>query len=82
MRSLMRFLKGPPVHPRHVEERLKLGASGCQLVAIAVVGAAYIAPEFNPALGASPGITAAAAFVAAIVEGVAMKLLCYIPVAP
>jgi len=66
MRFLKRFLKGPPVHPRHKEERLKLGASGCQLVAIAIVGAAYIAPEFNSNLGASPGITASAAFVAAI----------------
>ncbi len=82
MRFLKRFLKGLPVHPRHKEERLKLGASGCQLVAIAVVGAAYIAPEFNHALGASPGITAAAALLAAMLEGVAMKLLRYIPVAP
>jgi hypothetical protein len=52
------------------------------LVAIAIVGAAYIAPEFNHSLGASPGTTAAAAFIAAMLEGVAMKLLRYIPVAP
>lgn len=77
----MWLLRWPQAHPRHVEERVKLGASGLQLVAIALVGAAYIAPIFNPGLGAPVGITAAAAGIAALLEGAAMILLRYIPVA-
>lgn len=78
-RSVLHFLKWYPAPAKHTEERLKLGAGGCQLVAIALVGSAYIAPLFNVSLGASIGVTAAAAGVAALLEGAAMKLLGYIP---
>ena len=61
---------------------MKLGAGGCQLIAIALVGAAYIAPVFNPSLGATIGTTFLAAIVAVAFEGAAMWLLRYIPFAP
>ena len=66
-------------HPKHNEERLKLAAGGCQLIAIAVVGTAFIAPLFNPAMSAPYSRIIGAAVVAAILEGVAMKLLGYLP---
>ena len=69
-------------HPKHTEERIKLAASGLQLLAIALVGAAFIAPMFNSSLGAPAWITAPAAFVAALLEGAAMIILRYIPVSP
>ena len=78
----MRRLRMPPLHPRHKEERLKLGAGGCQLIAIALVGAAYIAPVFNPSLGATIGTTFLAAVIAVAFEGAAMWLLRYIQFAP
>ena len=78
----MRRPRMPPLHPRHREERLRLGAGGCQLIAIALVGAAYIAPVFNPSLGATIGTTAAAAVIAVAFEGAAMRLLRYIPFTP
>ena len=81
-RFVLRFLKWYPAAAKHSEERLKLAAGGCQLIAIALVGAAYIAPMFNTSLGASIWVTAAAAGVAALLEGVAMKLLGYIPIVP
>ena len=71
----------PPRDPKHTEERLKLLAGGFQLLAIAIVGAAFIAPLFNNALGASARTTLQAALVAAVLEGAALFLLRCIPIA-
>jgi hypothetical protein len=81
MLSLVRFLGWYPAPAKHIEERLKLGAGGIQLVAIALIGSAFIAPLFNPSLHATGWRPAAAAAVAALLEGAALKLLGYIPVA-
>lgn len=72
----------PPFHPWNKEERLKLGAGRCQMIAIALVGAVHIAPVFNPNLGATIGTASAAAVIAAAFEGAAMWLLRYVPFAP
>jgi len=67
-------------HPKRNEERLKLAAGGCQLVAIAIVGAAFIAPLFNTILNPPYTRMLGAAVVAAILEGVAMILLGFVPI--
>ena len=73
-------LRLPPRNPKHTEERLKLLAGGFQLLAIAIVGAAFIAPLFNATLGAPTQTTNQAAFVAALLEGAALFLLRCIPI--
>ena len=66
-------------YPRRKEERIKLAASGCQLLAIAIIGSGFIAPLFNPALDAPHARLYAAAATAAVLEGIAMILLGFIP---
>ena len=67
-------------HPKRNEERLKLGAGGCQLIAIAICGAAFIAPLFNTTLNPPYARMFGAAVVAAVLETIAMRLLGYLPI--
>ena len=71
----------PPRAPKHTEERLKLAASGLQALAIALFGAAIVAPLLvtHAALGWTNAITA---FTASIAEGAAFELLRYSPTSP
>lgn len=77
---LRQRLQLPPRNPKHTEERLKLLASGLQLLAIAIVGSAFIAPLFNATLGAPARTTLQAAFVAGLLESAALFLLRCIPI--
>lgn len=78
--SLRHRLLLPPRNPKHIEERLKLLASDLQLLAIAIVGSAFIAPLFNATLGAPHQVTIQAAVIAVLCESAALILLRYIPI--
>jgi hypothetical protein len=75
----MRLSGMPDTTPRHREEMLRLAASGFQLLALALIGGALIAPLFNPAIGAPWSTTLSAAVAGGLSEGAAFLALLYIP---
>ncbi|WP_215767214.1 hypothetical protein [Gluconobacter cerinus] len=68
----------PPNSTQHITERVKLFASGCQSLALAILGAGIVAPLFT---GAAVPMwqRLAAALAAAAFEIAAWTLLGYIP---
>lgn len=75
----MRLLGMPDTTPRHREEMLRLAASGSQLLALALIGGALIAPLFNTALAAPWTTTLSAAIAGGLSEGAAFVAVLYIP---
>ena len=75
----MRLPGMPDTTPRHREEMLRLAASGSQLLALALIGGAYVAPLFNTALSAPWTTTLSAAVAGGLSEGAAFIALLYIP---
>ena len=67
--------------PKHVEERLKLGASGLQASAITLFAGVVLAPLLNTSLVTQPWATILAALSSGLAELAAFKLLAYTPVA-
>ncbi|WP_231866542.1 hypothetical protein, partial [Acetobacter malorum] len=68
----------PPLSDQHITERLKLAASGCQSLALALFGAGVISPLFA-ALNTPWYYRLAAFFAASISERAALELLRYLP---
>ena len=75
----MRLPPKPPHAPKHSEERLKLAASGLQALALTLFAAVLIAPLLNTSLTAPLWAKVATAVVASMAEGLAFRLLGYIP---
>ena len=71
--------KLPPPARKHTEERLKLAASGLQLLALALFGAGLLAPLFNSALTDPLWAKAVISILAGLAESAAFKALRYIP---
>ena len=76
----MKWIHLPPLSGKHIEERLKLAASGLQAVAITLLAGVVLAPELNASLSAPLWTKIAAGTVAGLCELAAFKLLAYIPV--
>lgn len=69
----------PPWRPKHREERLKLLASGLQLLVVALFAGVAVAPLVNDALRVPLWGYAAAGAAAVALELLALALLRYIP---
>lgn len=61
-------------------ERFKMMANGLQVIALGILGAAIIAPLFNPALKPSFLVRAGGGVVAGLVELLALRVIGYISV--
>lgn len=68
----------PPLSDQHITERLKLAASGCQSLALALFGAGVISPLFT-ALNTPWTYRVVAGLLAAILERAALEFPRYIP---
>ncbi len=75
----MRFSDKPPLAPKHIEERIKLAASGLQALTLALLAAVVLAPELNVSLVAPLWAKIVAGAVAGLAELCAFVLLGYIP---
>jgi hypothetical protein len=76
----MKWIRRPPLSAKHIEERLKLAASGLQAVAITLLAAVILAPALNAGLNAPLWAKAVASLVLGFCELAAFLLLAYIPV--
>ena len=79
---VLHLIIGKYDNPAIRAERCKLMAGGCQLIAIGVLGAAVVAPIFNPALHPGVGTRAFGGLAAAMIELLALRILGYSVVAP
>jgi hypothetical protein len=77
----MSWTERPSLAPKHIEERLKLAASGLQAVTITLLAGVVLAPELNTSLTAPLWSKVTAGAIAGVCELAAFKLLAYIPVA-
>jgi hypothetical protein len=59
-------------------ERYKMLANACQVIALGILGAAIIAPAFNPGLKPSIFTRLGGGVIAALVELLAMRIIGYI----
>jgi len=75
----MKLPSPPPVSPKHIEERLKLAATGLQNLALMIFATVVIAPLLNPAMAVSTWVAMLAFGVAGAAEVSAFLLLRYIP---
>ena len=72
----------PPFSPKHLEERLRLLATGFQNAALAVLLGVLILPAFNGSPVLSFPVRLGAFVIAGITESLALILLRYIPQPP
>jgi protein-S-isoprenylcysteine O-methyltransferase Ste14 len=77
----MKLPDKPPLTPKHIKERLKLGAGGLQALALALFIGILIAPRLNASVVAPIWVQAAAFLVVGAAEISAFILLRYIPTA-
>lgn len=75
----MRLPTKPPTTAKHIEERLKLAASGLQALTLTLLAAVVLAPELNASLTAPLWAKAVAGGMAGLAELCAFSLLGYIP---
>lgn len=75
----MKLPKPPPIRRKHLEERNRFFAGGCQLLALALFGAGLLAPLFNQTLTAPLLEKIAIGVLAGLFEGAAFAALRYIP---
>jgi protein-S-isoprenylcysteine O-methyltransferase Ste14 len=75
----MRLLRLPPRTKKHTEERLKLLASGAQLLALALITSALIAPLFTSTVSTPSWERWVAVGLAIVAEIAALTLLGFIP---
>ena len=78
----MNWTKRPPLSAKHIEERLKLAASGLQAVALTLLAGVILAPALNASLNAPLWAKLITGFAAGSCEVAAFLLLAYIPVSP
>jgi hypothetical protein len=78
----MTWTERPTLGPKHIEERLKLAASGLQALALTLLAGVVLAPELNTSLTAPLWSKILAGLVAGVCEVAAFTLLAYIPTAP
>jgi len=76
----MNWTRRPPLSAKHIEERLKLAASGLQAVAITLLAGVILAPALNASLNAPLWAKVVAGLVIGGCEVAAYLLLAYIPV--
>ncbi len=75
----MKLPKPPPIRRKHIEERNKLFAGGCQLLALAMFGAGLLAPLFNQTLIAPLSEKIVIGLLVGLSESAAFAFLRYIP---
>jgi hypothetical protein len=78
----MKWIDRPPLSDKHVEERLKLAASGLQASALTLIAAVILGPALNLSLKSPHSAQFVAGFVAGLCEVAAFLSLAYIPVSP
>jgi hypothetical protein len=69
----------PPLHPKHIEERLKLAANGLQALSLTLVAAIILGPSLNASLHAQLWMKLLAGGAIGSCELIAFKVLRYIP---
>ena len=75
----LRLPRRPPARRKHIEERNKLLAGGCQLLALALFGAGLLAPLFNQTLIAPLSEKVIIGVLVGLSESAAFAALRYIP---
>ena len=75
----MKLPSPPPARRKHAEERNRLLAGGCQLLALALFGAGLLAPLFNRALIAPLWEQIVTGILVGFFESAALLLIRYIP---
>lgn len=68
-----------PDHPKVTEERLKLGANGCQTAALTLAVAVFVTPQLNAAFVVTPAWIISSGIGVMLLIVAAHALLGYIP---
>ncbi len=75
----MKLPARPPLHPKHIEERLKLAANGLQALSLTLVAGIILGPSLNANLYAPLWAKVLTGIGAGLCELIAFALLRYIP---